>query len=179
MEARLKSPIGIPTSIGPIPVSSLSLVHRKEAGRRACSSIQCVAPRLRRICRVIERAVAQDRNRLRLHEINNASIASMLSAALTAHVDDAEAGRLTLPGPHLPFAFEAVRRDGRTPTTHSEFDLIVERASRMARPMMALGATLSGKNVEVRIGACTEVVHQADPMETIRILSGVEAQGSL
>lgn len=179
MEVRLKSPIGIPTSIGSIPISSLSLVHHKENGRRACSGIQSVAPRLRRICRVVERAVAQDPNRLRLHEMNNAAVASMLSAALTAHVDDAEAGRLTLPGPHLPFAFEAVRRDGRKPTTHSEFDLIVERASRMARPMIALGATLSGENVEVRMGACREVVHQADPMEAIRILNGTQGQGSL
>lgn len=179
MQARLKSSIGMPTSIGTIPFSSFSIIHHKESGRRPCSAIESVAPRLRRICRVLERAVAQNPNRLRLYELNNTFVATTLSAALTAYVDDAETGRMTLPGPHLPFGFEPIRRDGGTPTTHPEFDLIVERESHTVKPMMALSATLSGENVEVRIGACTDILQQADPMEAIRTLRGMEGEGSL
>lgn len=179
MEARLDSPIRLVTTIGTVEATSFSVIHSKEEGRRSGTDLSSIAARLRRISRVMERAVAQDPDRLRRRERAAAITASILSAALTAHVEDAEAGRLVLPGPHLPFGFEPVRRDGGKARTHPEFDVIVERASRIVEPMTALSATLRGENVEVRMGACSEIIHQADPMEAIRILSEVEGWGSL
>lgn len=179
MEATLHSPIRIITAIGAVEATSFSIIHSKEHGRRHGTDVSSIASRLRRISRVMDRAVHQDPNRLRRTERSATITSSILSAALTAHVDDAEAGRLFLPGPHLPFSFVPVRRDGGKPTTHPEFDVIVERASRIAEPMTALSATLRGGNIEVRMGACSEIIHQADPMEAIRILSGFEGRGSL
>jgi len=174
VDARPKDPVLVRHAIGTFAASTFTVIAETRIGDPEYVDGHAASVRLGWIADVLDRAVMQDRRRLERHERAAAATAGRLAAILSAHVEDAENGVLTLSGPHSAFSFEPLRRDGKPATIDAEFTRLVDLEAALAPPMTTMSAVMGGENLEIRLRSCRTAIQQADPMQTIRALAEID-----
>lgn len=176
LHATPKEPIRAKAVIGTLEAYTFSLVHAAEAGRRLSTGDASTAARLRRIADVLDRVHSQDRHRLERHRMLAARTASRMAAAMSAYIDGAERGRVTLPGPHGEFRFQPSVSQETGASAHHEFHAMLEREALMAPAMLEMTMAMRGTNLEIRIGPCVDIVPRIDAIETMRVLAECDGE---